>query len=413
MSKDNSKFFKHKSDWAVIKDKLLKCYLKPYFQKLLKSNKSICYVDCFAGKGKFEDGKDGSPLIAIKVRDECLNLSKCCNKGNEIRLLFIEKNHIEELRQNISDYSTIYNSPDTKKGSFNNIISESIRKEKGQNVFLYIDPYGIKYLDMNLFKKLALYKFSSIEMLVNFNSFGFFRCACSYMKVDTSKDEAFGDLDELIEYAPISFKDIKNPEKLLNKVAGGDYWKNIVNDYKSHSIDGYQAEKRLSAEYKECLNKYFKYVLDIPIKLKPEQHPKYRMIHVCNHEDGCCLMARNMLNRKEELCVDVQRNGQLCLFDAPTSAEGNIVTREEVRKEVIESLPEINKSISKGKFLANLMTKSGIICDFKIIYGVLEELSGEGKLYIERIPPLTRTGKRSSFWEEKKGQQIILWRKQK
>ncbi len=31
MSKNNSNFFKVKNDWSLIKDKLLGCYLMPYF----------------------------------------------------------------------------------------------------------------------------------------------------------------------------------------------------------------------------------------------------------------------------------------------------------------------------------------------------------------------------------------------
>ena len=53
MSKDNSNFFKKQNEWSVIKDKLLGCYLTPYFQKVLRTGKPICYVDCFAGKGMF------------------------------------------------------------------------------------------------------------------------------------------------------------------------------------------------------------------------------------------------------------------------------------------------------------------------------------------------------------------------
>src|SRR5699024_12445088 len=82
-------------------------------------------------------------------------------------------------------------------------------------------------------------------------------------------------------------------------------------DFQAGRIDGYQAERRLSAEYKQHLKQKYKYVLDMPIRLKPGQRPKYRMIHVCDHEDGCFLMAENMQRRKDELFVNIQQNGQL------------------------------------------------------------------------------------------------------
>lgn len=39
MSKDNNNFFAVKNDWSLIKDKLLGCYLVPYFQKVLATGK--------------------------------------------------------------------------------------------------------------------------------------------------------------------------------------------------------------------------------------------------------------------------------------------------------------------------------------------------------------------------------------
>ena len=50
MAKKNDDFFKEKKSWSMVKDELLKCYLKPYFQKILHTHHTIVYVDCFAGK---------------------------------------------------------------------------------------------------------------------------------------------------------------------------------------------------------------------------------------------------------------------------------------------------------------------------------------------------------------------------
>ena len=52
-------------------------------------------------------------------------------------------------------------------------ILDILKNKRGQNVFLYIDPYGIRALDTALFDKFQTYGFNSFEMLINFNSFGF------------------------------------------------------------------------------------------------------------------------------------------------------------------------------------------------------------------------------------------------
>ncbi len=67
MAQKNNNFFAEKKDWSVVKDELLACYFKPYVSKILNTYKPLIYVDCFAGKGKFEDGSDGSPRIALEI----------------------------------------------------------------------------------------------------------------------------------------------------------------------------------------------------------------------------------------------------------------------------------------------------------------------------------------------------------
>ena len=53
-----------------------------------------------------------------------------------------------------------------------------------------------------------------------------------------SLDEAFQDLGDLVEYEPTVVNASRNFEELLTRIAGGDYWKDIVRDY-PHKINGY------------------------------------------------------------------------------------------------------------------------------------------------------------------------------
>ena len=116
-------------------------------------------------------------------------------------------------------------------GKFEEKICGILSDRKGDNVFLYIDPYGIKALDSQLFATIQGFEFRSFEMLINFNSFGFFRDACQVLKVDFSQDEALQDLEDLVEYEPTQVDSSSNSEKLLTAIAGGDYWKEIVMDF--------------------------------------------------------------------------------------------------------------------------------------------------------------------------------------
>jgi len=170
----------------------------------------------------------------------------------------------------------------------------------------------------------------------------------------------------------------KQSEELLSSIAGGEYWKAIVVDYQAGKINGYQAERRLSTEYKQRLRQRYGYVLDMPIRLKAGQRPKYRMIHVCDHEDGCFLMAQNMQKRKDELFINVQQDGQLTLFDIdPTvssTVENELMTVDQIKVKLKEHLSRFIGDVGLTKLLATFANDYGMLCDFKMIYSMLEEL---------------------------------------
>jgi len=234
------------------------------------------------------------------------------------------------------------------------------------------------------------------------------------MKVDYQNDEALQDLDDLVEYEPTPVSASKQSEKLLISIAGGDYWKAIVRDYQAKKINGYQAEKRLSTEYKQRLRKRYAYVLDMPIRLKSGQRPKYRMIHVCDHEDGCFLMAQNMQKRKDDLFINVQQNGQYTLFDlvpAMTSTvENELMTVDEIKTKLKEHLSRFPSDVGITRLLATFVNDYGLLCEFKMIYTMLEELKSCGMIDIVRNPAVTKTGKPSTFWEESKDKKIVIRR---
>lgn len=106
MSKKNDDFFKEKKIWSEVKDELLGCYLKPYVQKIMHTKHPIVYIDCFAGKGRFEDGKPGSPIIALGVMKKCIENTKLQDfKGIETTL--IDVNYAEDLKYNLKHYNEV------------------------------------------------------------------------------------------------------------------------------------------------------------------------------------------------------------------------------------------------------------------------------------------------------------------
>lgn len=400
MSKKNDDFFKEKKPWSEVKDQLLGCYFKPYVQKILHTRKPLEYVDCFAGKGKFDDGKPGSPLIALELIDECLATTKMAYP--QIRTTFIDLNYADDLRTNLQGYRSV----NIVSGKYEDHISGVLQRSRGRNVFLYIDPYGIKALRCSMFDSFANAPLNSIELLINLNSFGFIREACNAMGVQFQLDDPTL-FDDLVEYDPTKLTATDKSIQDLNEIAGGDYWQAIIKDYKVGRINGYEAEERFAEQYCRRLSQSYAYVLNMPLRIKRGQRPKYRMVHATNHPDGCLLMVDNICSRWEAW-QDVQSGGQFTLF--PEDVNNQSVDEDEIRRKVEDYYSQYSEYTSLNESMAQFFMKHGPICKTKEIRDALKDLEGRGRLQVLRDPAVTGTGRPSKFMEEKTNKQKVSLR---
>lgn len=400
MSKKNDDFFKRKKVWSEVKDELLGCYLRPYIQKLISTNKPIVYIDCFAGKGLFEDGKDGSPIIALKVIDECI--SNTHEKNAIINTYFIELNHAEELKMNLGKNN--YSDANVISGKYEEEIRGIISKYKGCNLFLYIDPYGIKALDYNLFKYFtSSNEYYSVELLINFNSFGFIREACRVLGMNFGDETIF---EDLVEYDETKLDKNEESIKILNEIAGGDYWQDILHKKNDGLIDTKEAEKLFSDMYCKALRKHYKYVLNMPVRIKKGQHPKYRMVHATNHVMGCLIMADNICNRWQ-LMKDIQTFGQMSLFNEDIN--NNIIDDDELHNKVETHLKKYTYFERLNNIMADFYMIYGPICPTKDIKNVYKQLEKQGYIMVIREPKLTETKKQpSKFYADDNGKMTKL-----
>lgn len=398
MAKRNDDFFKEKKPWSEVKDELLGCYLKPYVSKILHTYKPLVYVDCFAGKGKFDDGKPGSPIIALDIINECISSTKM--ETVNIHTCFIDLHYASDLRNNLKEYPGIH----IISGRFEDEIEKYLSDKVGCNVFLYIDPYGIKALQCSLFDRFATGKFYSIELLINLNSFGFMREACRAL--GTTYNDVFV-FDDLIEYEP-TIMDISEQSIVeLNEIAGGDYWQDIVKDYKNHKINGYEAEALFAEKYCARLRQSYTYVLNMPLRIKKGQRPKYRLIHATNHKDGCLLMVDNICNRWQAL-QKIQTDGQLMLWEE--NCENQIIHDEDIEKKLKEHLSQYTSYTSLHEILASFFMKHGVICSTSKAKDIIKNLQKRNRIDIIRNPSRTKKGKPTTFMTEGKGQTVhIRW----
>ncbi len=393
MSKGNDDFFDVKKPWSKIKDALLNDYLPVYFAKLFWTHRPIVYVDCFSGKGRFKSGEDGSPRMALKRGAESIANSRSRNKC--IEFYFIEAKYAKELSSNIIDLTNNF-TVEVLDGKYEERIDSILSTSNGKNIFLYIDPYGVKTLDFSFFTKLAQNK--SVEFLLNLNSFGFLRAGFSALNI--SEFEFLFDDADLISIEPIyTFEKGEKLASRLDIVAGGNYWRDIILRCKNKEITTIEAEKEFTRKYTNLLKQSFSYVLNMPIKLTPSSQPKYRMIHVSNHVDGCCLMAENISRQKDKLFIEIQGKGQQSLFDE--TFENEVIDISEIKEKILIFL---NSEKNLTTFVAEFYTYYGMLCEVNDLKDALKELEKQGKIIVSRSPSFTeKTRKPTSFWDEKDG----------
>lgn len=414
-------FFEHKRKWSTIKDDLLANNLRPYFTKILATGRPIIYIDGFAGKGKFDDGTLGSPLLAMKTFLESVKNSRRWY-GQTVKFYFIEKSKglypglcdsIQRFYQIYPDF-TQYAHTYPIEGNYLDKIKVCTERATDSNIFLYLDPYGIKDYNFHIISEIEKKHCYSFEILCNFNAFGFFREACNVLKVNIKNKDYLAfkfKQDKLTNICEFTVMEDKlHYISGLNRIFGSDDWQKIIKSYQNNEIDGVEAEKRIADGVALNLRSYFKYVLDMPIRVKSGNVPKYRMIHASNSVDGCYLMAWNINKRKDDLIYSIQKQESDSLFGDRFSLDekGDLVDKDKVKFLLQDAIAYVHQEKRYKEFLAEFFTKYGIPCPLGDINKIMEELEKKGKVVVRREPSTTSTGRIKRFWSETKENKIFI-----
>lgn len=306
MAKDQRNYFAGKHPWSLTKDDLLSCYLTPYFQKVYSySHDGIVYVDAFAGEGKFGDGQDGSPLIALS---KLQSIARKQMAKNPVQFILAEANDVARGKLGASFRKARGNSRYIKEPIILADHAEALNQaericvcgsRKPSTVFYYVDPFGVKDLRLDLLLRSS--NPNHTEVLLNFSSIGFLRDACAALSVAYDSPPNVQVYDD-------GFDDSVHSDERQNRLTrciGSDDWKDIIVCFKEERIDYWQAEYEISNLLCRNAARAYKYVTNMPIKDMTQKVCaggllKYRMIHMTNNEDGCVLMNDNMLKRNDQ-----------------------------------------------------------------------------------------------------------------
>src|SRR5271165_817044 len=159
------------------KHQILDRYLGGWYPILSKFNKRVLYIDGFAGRGRYNDGSEGSPLVALRRLLDHRHLPAM--QSTEFVFLFIEhnKSNAESLEAEIDGLKTRY-SPwpsnilvsvwhSTFEDAMQSIVS-LLREQKKllAPAFVFVDPFGWTKFPVSLLGELMQNPKS--EIFVNF-----------------------------------------------------------------------------------------------------------------------------------------------------------------------------------------------------------------------------------------------------
>ncbi len=365
-------FFERKREWSRLKDAVLGAYLKPYLTKITTTERPVLVVDCFAGKGRFDDGEPGSPLIICQAIRDIRKL----RPEADVQGLFIEKKYHEELSNVLQQFDRC----EVLDGSFEEHIAEiGSGIVEGANILLFVDPYGIKSLALSRFSDVLDSQPGSLEIIMNFTTFGFLREGCHQLSI---RGFDCGEDSDVYEDDP----DSPNTIERMNAIAGGAYWQDILRDYHDNKLDMTRAEQLFAHHYQMELRTLFNHVVDIPVKYKTGHLPKYRLLHGTNSPDGLILMA-DMMSRTWRDFVKRNRGGQGILFDEIDYPDMVSLKGYSLAEDIL-ALTESRRELKD--LIVQLFTKYGITFSASELTQQIKLLAQDGLVNIDRDPPVTR-----------------------
>ena len=159
------------------KVKLLSEYLKRYLNIISNDGytEKINIYDLFCGQGLYEDGGEGSPLVALRKVKETYytKIANTPSKLPKINCQFndIDKSKINILKEAIKSKSLHYKNIGDVEFTSNDYqdevkrLSDSFSKFKNEKGFVFIDPYGYKDVKATHIKQLLNCKKKSEVLL--------------------------------------------------------------------------------------------------------------------------------------------------------------------------------------------------------------------------------------------------------
>ena len=255
------------SEHTKVKHEIFSKYIKTW-GNILGGYHNLNIFDCFAGRGRYTDGSEGSPLKILSI---LRNLKMYQNKPENANCYFIEENenNCNDLCAEVKKFTDQNSCNDWLNiqiyhGEFAEKVNKILR-DCGKNVspaFFFLDPFGFNGIPLEIIKMLMEY--SKAEVFITFMT---------------------RDVNRFLESPPhsSSIQVLFGCENVLEKLTQEPY---------SHL----NREQRILKFYRNQLHveANIKYTFPFQVKADTNLQTIYYLIHCTNHPKGCELMKEIM-----------------------------------------------------------------------------------------------------------------------
>jgi three-Cys-motif partner protein len=151
----NHETYWHMQEQTRAKHAIFERYLREWAVILGKYTPLLQYVDTHAGKGKYEGGEPGSPIIAMKLGQEIHNFLLGRNIMCRLNCQYVESKQeyhaslVAELKAIEQQNPAV--SWASYQGTFQEHTSEVLAQiPPGSSAFIFVDPFGYNDVEMEL-----------------------------------------------------------------------------------------------------------------------------------------------------------------------------------------------------------------------------------------------------------------------
>lgn len=266
----NEDFFREKRAAAVFKHGILKRYPIVFAAKAgfrVKDHR-VVFVDGYAGRGRYEDGSLGSPLLLVQA-------AEFVKKYRNVTGLFVEKDphHYAHLKRLLAEEGRGLKHA-TLHGDLGERLPEVLSESRGAALFVFLDPFGTALHHDQLGQILRRDDRNPTEVLLHFSVSAVARLGPAVRQVR--------------EHESPSPEDLKKIER-LNRFLGGEWWQEKFASVTGADDLGSATSVALtvSDRYREIIRDETGFdSVSMPVRPHPDNQPRYVLVLFTRHAEG-------------------------------------------------------------------------------------------------------------------------------